>query len=52
MSRKKEKKVKKRRRRRRRGRRRRRRKTGHYDTMPLETRWEDVDNILLKAFSL
>ena len=44
MSRKKEKKVKKRR--------RRRRKTGHYDTMPLETRWEDVDNILLKAFSL
>ena len=41
MSRKKEKKVKK-----------RRRKTGHYDTMPLETRWEDVDNILLKAFSL
>ena len=33
-------------------RRRRRRKTGHYDTMPLETRWEDVDNILLKAFSL
>ena len=48
MSRKKEKKVKKRRRRRR----RRRRKTGHYDTMPLETRWEDVDNILLKAFSL
>ena len=49
MSRKKEKKVKKRRRRRRR---RRRRKTGHYDTMPLETRWEDVDNILLKAFSL
>ena len=47
MSRKKEKKVKKRRRRR-----RGRRKTGHYDTMPLETRWEDVDNILLKAFSL
>ena len=45
MSRKKAKKVKKRRR-------RRRRKTGHYDTMPLETRWEDVDNILLKAFSL
>ena len=44
MSRKKEKKVKKRR--------RRTRKTGHYDTMPLETRWEDVDNILLKAFSL
>ena len=44
MSRKKEKKVKKRRRRR-----RGRRKTGHYDTMPL---WEDVDNILLKAFSL
>ena len=24
----------------------------HYDTMPLETHWEDVDNILLKAFSL
>ena len=50
MSRKKEKKVRKRRGRRR-GR-RGRRKTGHYDTMPLETRWEDVDNILLKAFSL